>query len=659
MCLNINSSFNPFQFSSPNVQYMITNYGKCSIEQFSEWVEDCGFPSTGSLSLKQLQQLKIKLLVKEERSKEDKQKGKKNVRVFVPDWGAYECWVTEAKIRDRKQKLGTDIISKSQFFRLDPDLDSALPRGRPQPLQTAQAAAPAVPHLYPDLNLVAAEEENRPPSYSTPYVAAQTPRRTQKGTHFGVNATPLAPMVEVAAGDGNTQLIYRPWTFTDMKECTLSFLPQVVNGGTRYAVQLEAFCQQFKPTSTELQRLLVTQMGIHYSKVTGVFPARDQRLVNSAWGHADNDEYRHFITDLCNQIRDSFPARMDMSKISVCKQGEDETMSDYLHRLSEVHTTNSGLTRPNLMGGTESYHPVGSPLKGPLCQWHQTGYQRDGANKLHRLGVYKPWDSWVTCHPCRKTLEQEEKENKFWVHREIADGTAGGVWNPNPRAQERWMERNRTGESWRLLQLWQNGTNGKNNDTWWDDWDAVRGKRWFPCSWTPSSSSCHRYDGMWSLGRKKLTWASKSEQKENWCSTSLMNWQSMENAWFESMKTRDPSSLVCNREIRVPQCESLQKKGFWGSPQGEHCGEHTHKQMSLLWRLTSLEGGWVFNSFSNCQEWDSASQDDFEKRCSPAKEMSHDQDGLWHIHSEHCWQYDAYRFKFLNDLLTQIPEGRN
>ena len=200
---------------------------------------------------------------------------------------------------------------------------------------------------------------------------------------------------------------------------------------------------------------------------------------------------------------------------------------------------------------------------------------------------------------------------------------------------------------------------GKNNDTWWDDWDAVRGKRWFPCSWTPSSSSCHRYDGMWSLGRKKLTWASKSEQKENWCSTSLMNWQSMENAWFESMKTRDPSSLVCNREIRVPQCESLQKKGFWGSPQGEHCGEHTHKQMSLLWRLTSLEGGWVFNSFSNCQEWDSASQDDFEKRCSPAKEMSHDQDGLWHIHSEHCWQYDAYRFKFLNDLLTQIPEGRN
>ena len=78
-------------------------------------------------------------------------------------------------------------------------------------------------------------------------------------------------MVEVAAGDGNTQLIYRPWTFTEMKESTISFLPQVVSGGTQYAVQLEAFCKQFKPTSTELQRLLMTQMGIQYSKVTQAF----------------------------------------------------------------------------------------------------------------------------------------------------------------------------------------------------------------------------------------------------------------------------------------------------------------------------------------------------------------------------------------------------
>ena len=83
------------------------------------------------------------------------------------DWGVYECCLTKANIRDRKQKVGTDIISKSQFFRLDPDLNSAPPRGCPQ---TAQVAAPTAPHLYPDLNC-AVEEGDRPP---------HTPQLTQK-----------------------------------------------------------------------------------------------------------------------------------------------------------------------------------------------------------------------------------------------------------------------------------------------------------------------------------------------------------------------------------------------------------------------------------------------------------------------------------------------
>ncbi|XP_053290716.1 uncharacterized protein LOC128450974 isoform X1 [Pleuronectes platessa] len=369
-------SVNSPQPTSPNVQYMITNYGKCCTEQFSEWIEDCGFPSTGSLN--QLQQLKIKLLVKEERSKEDKQKRKKNKKVFVPNWAAYECWVTEANIRDRKQKAGTDVVSKCQFLHLDPDLNSAPPKGRPQPsavlhgdqpsaqpppLQTAQAAVPAVSQLYPDLDLPAAEGKDSPPAYSTPWSAAHTPKRTRRGTDYGLKTSLQAPMVEVASGDGNTQLIYRPWTFTEMKESTISFLPQVLSGGTQYAVQLEAFCKQFKPTSTELQRLLMTQMGIQFSKVTRVFPAREQRLVNPDWAHADNHGYGQFITDLCEEIRQQFPARMDMSKISMCKQGEDETVTDYLHRLSEVHTANSGLERPNAMGGQNPITPWEAHLR--------------------------------------------------------------------------------------------------------------------------------------------------------------------------------------------------------------------------------------------------------------------------------------------------------
>ncbi|CAB1435122.1 unnamed protein product [Pleuronectes platessa] len=67
-----------------------------------------------------------------------------------------------------------------------PDLDSAPPRGRPQPaavlhdgppnaqpqpVQMAQAAVPVVSQLYPDLDLPAAEGEDSPPAYSTPWLS--------------------------------------------------------------------------------------------------------------------------------------------------------------------------------------------------------------------------------------------------------------------------------------------------------------------------------------------------------------------------------------------------------------------------------------------------------------------------------------------------------
>ncbi|CAB1443973.1 unnamed protein product, partial [Pleuronectes platessa] len=101
-------------------------------------------------------------------------------------------------------------------FSSDPDLDSAPPKGRPQPsavlhgdppsaqpppLQTAQAAVPAVSQLYPDLDLPAAEGKDSPPAYSTPWSAAHTPKRTRRGTDYGLKTSLQAPMVEVASGD--------------------------------------------------------------------------------------------------------------------------------------------------------------------------------------------------------------------------------------------------------------------------------------------------------------------------------------------------------------------------------------------------------------------------------------------------------------------------
>ncbi|GLD48776.1 uncharacterized protein AKAME5_000269100 [Lates japonicus] len=178
----------------------------------------------------------------------------------------------------------------SQCLRLDPDLDSAPPRRWPameasapdrkernNPNVDAAAAAPAAtaaPAMIPPqpkqrgrLPQVG-NDGMRPPPYSTKYCTPYTPppqgSRTRQGTSFrtegSVDTVFLAPMVEVPAGDGTSQLVYKPWTFNNMKEAA-SQLPLVENGGAEYVKQLLIFCQQFRPTTTELRRLLMTQMG--------------------------------------------------------------------------------------------------------------------------------------------------------------------------------------------------------------------------------------------------------------------------------------------------------------------------------------------------------------------------------------------------------------
>ncbi|CAB1422909.1 unnamed protein product [Pleuronectes platessa] len=109
--------------------------------------------------------------------------------ITLEKWGLdaeeKESPLTEVIKRTEYDKLQFSFW-QSQFLRLDPDLDSAPPRGRPQPaavlhdgppnaqpqpVQMAQAAVPAISQLYPDLDLPAAEGEDSPPAYSTPWLS--------------------------------------------------------------------------------------------------------------------------------------------------------------------------------------------------------------------------------------------------------------------------------------------------------------------------------------------------------------------------------------------------------------------------------------------------------------------------------------------------------
>ena len=93
----------------------------------------------------------------------------------------------------------------------------------------------------------------------------------------------------------------------------------------------------------------MAQMGTTGARISTTYPEQDLRLVKAEWDHRD------VIAALCDWIRNTFPLKMDMGKISACKQRDNEAVTDYLIRLAAVHTTHSGLVRPPVLGGVHEF----------------------------------------------------------------------------------------------------------------------------------------------------------------------------------------------------------------------------------------------------------------------------------------------------------------
>ncbi|XP_043547972.1 uncharacterized protein LOC122550781 [Chiloscyllium plagiosum] len=60
----------------------------------------------------------------------------------------------------------------------------------------------------------------------------------------------------------------------------------------------------------------------------------------------ENGDVNAFVAALATVYREAIPVRMDMTKIAMCKQQEDETVSQYLMRLTEVHNVHTRLRPP-------------------------------------------------------------------------------------------------------------------------------------------------------------------------------------------------------------------------------------------------------------------------------------------------------------------------
>lgn len=142
-----------------------------------------------------------------------------------------------------------------------------------------------------------------------------------------------------------------------------SHLPDPKTSGQKFVPVFQAFCQEFKPTMPELKHLLGTTMAATgYQKISSKLTG-DQRCVHPVYDHLDNAPYRQARQDLLGEIKKQFPDKIDISKITACRQRPDEPVEDYLTRLAAAFDQNSGVEHPAVLGGTRgvwemhlSYH---------------------------------------------------------------------------------------------------------------------------------------------------------------------------------------------------------------------------------------------------------------------------------------------------------------
>ncbi|KAK2909933.1 hypothetical protein Q8A73_007648 [Channa argus] len=82
-------------------------------------------------------------------------------------------------------------------------------------------------------------------------------------------------------------------------------------------------------------------------RVVAKQPQADCRCKNPDWNHADNVAYKEAVNNQAEKFKLKIPVKIDMIKITACKLGEDETVDDYLHRLTKAFDTHSGIKHPN------------------------------------------------------------------------------------------------------------------------------------------------------------------------------------------------------------------------------------------------------------------------------------------------------------------------
>ncbi|KAA8583483.1 uncharacterized protein LOC116704999 [Etheostoma spectabile] len=128
---------------------------------------------------------------------------------------------------------------------------------------------------------------------------------------------------------------YGVWTPDEMRSFAKELPDVTKRGGAAFVKILSLIVQEFKPSLREIQSLLIHKLLLKFSKVKGNWLERD-----APYDWTPGAGYRKHVEELYERIETAFPVRL---KAICCKKQPDETVDNYLIRLTEVFEDNSGL----------------------------------------------------------------------------------------------------------------------------------------------------------------------------------------------------------------------------------------------------------------------------------------------------------------------------
>eukprot|EP00063_Salmo_salar_P062726 XP_014037561.1 PREDICTED: uncharacterized protein LOC106590914 [Salmo salar] len=168
---------------------------------------------------------------------------------------------------------------------------------------------------------------------------------------------PMIALPNPRAGDDGalaTLDVYRAWTQRDVVRAVEGVVhPKTGIEGFRR--ELEGLAASFKLDTGEIERAVRQLVGKDWAAVRGQWVPGHNDLVVLPW--AADGPYADKIAQLCNNLREHYHRHAYFSKIHECKQGDSETISQYLERLKYVFNANGGLIEPpGAQGNDTAYH---------------------------------------------------------------------------------------------------------------------------------------------------------------------------------------------------------------------------------------------------------------------------------------------------------------